>query len=173
MFLENMSKDITYYDEKIIELIGRLKNQVDLNMEIVCKEVESSIGEEKYLNVLKGRKLAVSYCLSTLNKIDLLTPIEESYRRKTLPTLIEKLKKMVDINLKVIDLEIDEEVDEEENYKTLTEDKLHLILKARDTAGVDTESVLRIINDLEKELNNEGEEVKVKKSWAKIAADSK
>lgn len=168
-----MSKETTYFEEKSIELITRLKSQVNKNMDIINREVESSIGEEKYLNVLKGRRLAVTYCLLTLNKIDDLTIEENSYRREMLPALIERLKDMVDINMKVIDIEIDEEPDDDGNYDSLTEDKFHLVLKARDTAGIDTEWVLRRINDLEDELNNKDEEVKVKKSWTKIAADSK
>ena len=168
-----MSEETTYFDDKIVELIDRLKSQVDKNMDVIDKEVESSIGEEKYINVLKGRRLAVSYCLSTLNKIDDLLPEEESYRKKTLPLLIERIKKMVDINLKVIDIEIDEETDEEGNSKTLSEDKFHLVLKARDTAAIDTEWVLRKINDLEKELNGTEDEIITKESWAKRAAKTK
>lgn len=166
-----MGEQITYYEEKLAELLLRLKSQVDKNMDIINREVESSIGEEKYLNVLKGRRLAVSYCLSTLNKIDELAPNEDSYRRQMLPVLIERLKEMVDINLTVIDIDIDEEPNEEGDYESLTEDKFHLVLKARDTAGVDTEWVLKRIADLENELNNtEEEQVKPRQSHAKRTA---
>lgn len=54
---------------------------------------------------------------------------------------------MVDITLSVIDIEI-----EDDSEESLTEDKYHFVLRARDIAGTDTEYVLKCIDNLENEL---------------------
>ena len=52
----------------------------------------------------------------------------------------------------------------------LSEDKFHQVLKARDTAAIDTEWALKTIDELERELQGK-EKQDVKKSWALAAAD--
>ena len=142
-----MSETKTYYETRLPDLIEKLKSQVTKNMNIINKEVESGIGEEKYINVLKGRRLAVGYCLTTLDKIAKLNADGLAYKNETLPILIERLKEMVDITLGVIDIEI-----EDDSEESLTEDKYHFVLRARDIAGTDTEYVLKCIDNLENEL---------------------
>ena len=51
MYWGYMSKVKTYYQTRLPDLIEKLKSQVDKNLEVINREVESSIGEEKYLNV--------------------------------------------------------------------------------------------------------------------------
>lgn len=72
----------TYYEQRLPDLIEKLKSQVTKNMNIINKEVESGIGEEKYINVLKGRRLAVGYCLTTLDKIANLNADGLAYKKK-------------------------------------------------------------------------------------------
>lgn len=88
-----------------------------------------------------------------------------SYYEQRLPDLIEKLKKMVDRNLEVIDKETDED---------LSSDKFYNVLKGRRQAAEDIKWCLKLIVELERELSgDELDEIKPKKSWAKIAAEVK
>jgi hypothetical protein len=167
-----MSEPLTYYEERLPDLIKSLKSQVNKNFEVISKEVESDLNSDRYVNVLKGKRLAAEYSLSRMREIDKLEQDlksgQEGYYKKKLPTLIENLKKMFDINLKVVDLDIDDEYDDDK----LTEDKYVNVLKARDTARVDNTWVLKLIDDLERELRGEDKAEK-KQSWARIAADRK
>lgn len=168
-------KKQTYYEKRLPELIQKLKSQVDKNMNVITLVVESGLGEEKYQNVLKGRRMACEHCLNTMKQIDSLEHelnpnrnIEESYYKEILPELIHRIKWMVDINLEVVDIEIKEETEDK-----LSEDKFHSVLKARETAGIDTEWALKKIDELERILHNKQEEKVLKKSWAKIAAEKR
>lgn len=163
------SEEQTYYKKRLPDLIEKLKSQVKKNMDVINREVESDIGEDKFLNVLKGRKLAVIYCLSTIEKILKLDNNKE-YRKNQIKKLVSRLKEMVDINMEVIDIDIEEADD---NYKVLTEDKYISVLKARDMAGEDTEWALNKIDALENELQGKEVEKEIKKSWAKVAAEKK
>ncbi len=85
-----------------------------------------------------------------------------SYYEERLPDLIQKLKKMVDRNLEVIDKETDED---------LSSDKFYNVLKGRRQAAEDISWCLKKIVELERELSGEDtEELKPKQSWAKRAA---
>lgn len=91
--------------------------------------------------------------------------VKTSYYEQRLPDLIQKLKNMVDKNMDVIDKETDDD---------LSSDKFFNVLKGRKQAAEDCSWAMRKIDELEKELSGEEtEEIKPKKSWAKIAASSK
>lgn len=166
-----MTEQETYYNEKIELLIDKLKSQVSKNMEVINREVETGIGEDKLVRVLQGRRLAVIHSIKTLDKIVEISDNDKAYKKEILPTLILKIKEMVDINLKVIDIDIDENADPDD-YKVLTEDKYINVVKARDMASDDVEFALKIILELENELNEKETEVVKKKSWAKVASES-
>ncbi len=83
-----------------------------------------------------------------------------SYYKERLPDLIERLKKMVDENLKIID---------QEATGDLTEDKMHNVLKGRKIAFEDSVWAMKKIEELEGELN--GEKKEKQKSYAKMAAE--
>ena len=68
----------------------------------------------------------------------------DSYYLEQLPTLIEKLKNMVERNYEIIDRPLDAE---------LSDDKLHTILKARRMAAEDADWGLKKIDELAKVLN--------------------
>ena len=65
-----MSEEKSYYKERLPDLIERLKTMVDNNMEVIDKKVEGDISEDKFFNVLKGRKMAAEDCVWALKKID-------------------------------------------------------------------------------------------------------
>ena len=178
--------DQSYYDKRLPDLIRRLKSQVMKNMDIINREVESQLGEDKFFNVLKGRRMAVEEVLHTMTRIDQLQ--KGTYRKDNLPLLIERLKEMYDITLEVVDMDIDaRELDEEAldhlddpgesmarafaKAGNLTEDKYHAVLKARRTAGDDAEWALKKIDELESELSGKEQTVERKKSWALRAAE--
>lgn len=198
-----MSEEQSYYKQRLPDLIKSLKSQVKKNMEIINREVERDLTSDKYFNVLKGRRMAAEYTLSTLHHIDKLEQDlkinkEESYFKEQLPFLIEHLKEMFEINLKVIDLDIDDEEFEDDlkdiigdditeifgkdiakrifkkiaPSDKLSEDKFHNVLKARDTARIDNEWVLKIIDDLENKLNDKEITKEKKQSWARRAANT-
>lgn len=60
----------SYYKEKLPELIDRLKKMVDNNMDVIDQKVEGDISEDKFFNVLKGRKQAADDCLWAMKRID-------------------------------------------------------------------------------------------------------
>lgn len=190
-----MSKQ-SYYRKRLPELIERTKNGVDKNLLVITLEVESQLGEEKYFNVLKGRRMAAEDCIDAMKQVEQLEneigiKSDEGYFRKKLPDIIQSMKQMYDLNLEVIDMEIDngdsddfelDHLGEDERAIAkamkkatgLTEDKYHAVLKARKTARTDAEWALKKIDELETLLTGEAKGKKEKKkSWSLIAAEEK
>lgn len=200
------SKKTSYRKEQLPNFIARLKSMVQRNFEIMVKPVDSVITEDKFFNILKGRKMAAEQSIWGMKKVDSsykeLDNLSEgelsSYYRENLPELIENLKEMFELNIEVVDIEIDKyegDYDILKSVKTdisemlgkeitdtilrnankdnsITEDKLHNVIKSRKVAAEDCEWALIKIEELESELNTKEEEV-IKKSWAKRAAQSK
>lgn len=73
----------------------------------------------------------------------------DSYYLEQLPTLIEKLKNMVERNYEIIDRKLDAE---------LKDDKLHTMLKARRMAAEDADWGLKKIDELTKLLNPDADD---------------
>lgn len=195
-----MSDEKTYYQERLPDLIDALKSQVKKNMDVINREVERDLSSDRYFNVLKGRRMGAEYAISGMREIDKLEKDvegkQESYYKSNLPLLIERLKEMYDINLKVVDLDIDDEdfgddlkglIEDDINeifgkdiakrlFKKigndkLSEDKFHNVLKARDAARIDCQWVLGKIDELENELK--GKDFKKDntiKSWELVGA---
>ncbi len=118
-----------------------------------------------------------------------------SYYRENLPELIINLKIMCDLNLEVIDIELNPH---EDDYNELlnaenelveiigkdltkqvlrsgkqisvTEDKLHNVIKSREQAAKDYDWGLTKITELQTELSKKEDDKSVKQSWAKRAA---
>ena len=156
----------TYSEEQLPILIERLKSMVHKNMDLINATILGDITEEKYYNVLRGRKMAVENTIWGVKEVVELETvldenIESNYYKETLPDLIEKIKGMVDENMKIVDTDIDD---------SITEDKNLNILKARKTASEDIRWAISKVDTLEKELNGVEEEIKKKESWAKRAA---
>lgn len=194
-----MSKPESYRKQQLPNYIDRLKNMVERNFEIMIKPVDSVITEDKFYNILKGRRMAAEQSIWGAKKVDScykeLDNLQESelssYYREILPQLIENLKAMFQLNLEVIDIELDHNEGDYENLKsvkgeisemlgkeitdailrnankdmTVTEDKLHNVIKSRKVAAEDSEWALEMIDQLESESNQKEEEV-VKQSHA-------
>lgn len=189
-----------YSKQRLPDLVKVLKSQVQKNMEVLNREVEADLSSDKYVNVLKGRRLAAEYSIKGMREIDkieqdLKIDKEQSYFKDHLPELIDSLKRAFDLNLLVVDIDIDEE-DFDDSLKHqigdqieeifgkdiakrlfkklgsdgLSEDKFHNVLKARDAASADNQWLLKKIDELEAALNDKAITVEKKKSWALEAA---
>lgn len=92
---------------------------------------------------------------------------KQSYYKKNLPNLIERLKNSISKIETIIDAEIED---------AITDDKLFNVLKAKRQASEDVIWTLKRIDELENELNGVEEEnisVSTKKSWTKKIAEEK
>lgn len=157
-----------YSIEKTPVLIERIKNMISKNMDLIDAPIVGDITEEKYFNVLKGRKIAAEDSIWAMIQIDQLEQavkmdVKTSCYKTMMPMLISKIKGMFDQNLDIIDTDIS---------KSITEDKYINVLKARRMASEYNQWALKTIDDLEDELNGVDKEQKPKqKSWAKVAAE--
>ena len=166
--LYKMSKFESYRKQQLPNFIEKLKSMVALNFEIMTEPIASDISKEKYYNIVKGRRTAAEQSIKGMKKVDIfykeLNNLDKtkisSYYKKNLPVLIDNLKQMFQLNLKVIDIKIDKEEGE-----WITEEKLYNLVKSRDMGAEDSDWTLTKIEELETELNNKEEEL-VKKSWA-------
>lgn len=194
---------MNYRKKQLPQYIDRLKSMVQRNYEIMIKPVDSVISEDKYHNIVKGRKMAAEQSIWGLKKVDAcykeLENLQEeemsSYYRENLPELIINLKIMCDLNLEVIDIELNPH---EDDYNELlnaenelveiigkdltkqvlrsgkqisvTEDKLHNVIKSREQAAKDYDWGLTKITELQTELSKKEDDKSVKQSWAKRAA---
>lgn len=194
------NKKLLYSEHRLPDLIKSLKSQVEKNMTVLNRPVEADLSSDKFVNVLKGRKLAAEYSIKGMNEIDKLeqqTGIakDKSYFKENLPILIDRLKEMFDLNLLVVDIDIDEE-DFDDNLKEqigdqieeifgmdiakrifkklgtngLSEDKFYNVIKARDMAAEDNQWLLKKIDELEAILHDKEQKKEKKKSWALEAA---
>lgn len=62
----------SYYRDNIPDLISDLKIAVQNNRQVITQEVKSDIGEDKYVNVLKSRRMAADDTIHFLKEIDRL-----------------------------------------------------------------------------------------------------
>lgn len=65
-------KKMSYYEEMLPNLIQKLKNMVEKNMEIIDQDTDEDISSDKFHAVLRGRKQAAEDCIWSAKKIDLL-----------------------------------------------------------------------------------------------------
>jgi len=61
---------ISYYDKRLPDLIEKLKNMVNKNLDIIDQDTDDDISSDKFYNVLKGRKQAAEDCTWAMRKID-------------------------------------------------------------------------------------------------------
>lgn len=115
-----MPKKMSYRKEQLPDYIEKLKSMVERNFEVMIKPVESVISEDKYYNIVKGRRMAAEQSIWGLKKVDAcykeLENLHEnelsSYYRESLPNLIENLKEMCLLNLEIIDIELNPHEDD-------------------------------------------------------------
>lgn len=81
-------KKESYYKQNLPNLIQRLKNSVDTISEIIDKDIEDDITDDKLFNVLKSKRQASEDVIWTLKRIDdlekELNDVEEEEDTKTL-----------------------------------------------------------------------------------------
>jgi hypothetical protein len=63
-------KKESYYKQNLPNLIQRLKNSVDTISEIIDKDIEDDITDDKLFNVLKSKRQASEDVIWTLKRID-------------------------------------------------------------------------------------------------------
>lgn len=110
----------SYRKQQLPNYIERLKNMVERNFEVMIKPVDSVISEDKYHNVVKGRRMAAEQSIWGMKKVDacykelenLQADELSSYYRENLPYLIDSLKDMCELNLEVIDIELNPHEDD-------------------------------------------------------------
>ena len=170
----------------------------------MIKVVEGAITEDKFFNVLKGRRLAAEENIWGMKEIDSMYKEREnlkedessSYYKENLPELIENLKTLFRLNLEVIDIDLDTHYDDfavissckedlsemfgpqivsailknANRNMTVTEDKLHNVVKSRKTAAQDSKWAMRKIDELIGESKSKGEPQKPK-SWSVKSAE--
>ncbi|SED10647.1 hypothetical protein SAMN04489761_4294 [Tenacibaculum sp. MAR_2009_124] len=197
-----MDKSHSYRKEKLPSYVRKLKSMVALNYEVMTKEVDNVISEDKYHNIVKGRRQAAEQSIWGMKEVDrcykemdnLSEDELSSYYKKELPELIERLKTMCDFNLEVIDIELNPHEDDynellsvEKELKemvgpdvtkavmragkniSVTEDRLHNVIKSRQMAAIDFDWGISKIDELETELHSKEEAGQIK-SWAKRTA---
>ena len=165
-----MEENKSFRKEQLPDFIGRLKNMVDRNYEIMVKPIENDIAVDKYYNIVKGRKAATEQSIKGLKKIDScykeldnLTENEfSSYYRKNIKILIQNLKDTYFLNLAIIDIKLDP--------NEITEDKMYNVVKSREMAYEDCDWIMTKIQELETVLHTKAEH-QTTQSWAKIAAE--
>lgn len=201
-----MEKQTSYRKEQLPKYIEKLKSMVERNFEIMIKPIESAITEDKFYNILKGRRMAAEQSIWGMKKVDACYKEYEnlqedevsSYYRENLQELIDNLKLMFDLNLEVIDIELEQYDDDYERLKSvksdigamlgkeiteailrnasrdksITEDKLHNVIKSRTVAAEDCDWILDSIEELESALSNKEQEV-IKQSHAKRLAQKR
>jgi hypothetical protein len=69
-----MSEDvkISYYRENLPDLISDLKTAVQNNRKVITQAVTGDLSEDKYVNVLKSRRMAAEDTIFFLKEIDKL-----------------------------------------------------------------------------------------------------
>ncbi|QRE03505.1 hypothetical protein [Flavobacterium psychrophilum] len=65
-----MTEKQSYYKENLLLLIKRLKATVTKTLEVVDKDIDDELSDDKYLNVLKARRQASEDVMWYLKRID-------------------------------------------------------------------------------------------------------
>lgn len=66
----NETKKQSYYKENLPLLIEKLKNSVENVLDIIDKEIDDEISDDKLFNVLKAKRQASEDVIWTLKRID-------------------------------------------------------------------------------------------------------
>jgi hypothetical protein len=84
-----MAEEKSYYKENLTLLIDKLKSAVTKTLEVVDKDIDDELSDDKYLNVLKARRQASEDVIWYLKRIDELenelNGVEESTPENTIP----------------------------------------------------------------------------------------
>jgi S-adenosylmethionine:tRNA-ribosyltransferase-isomerase (queuine synthetase) len=89
-----MSEEIrqSYYRDNLPDLINDLKEAVQNNRKVITQKVTGDLTEDKYVNVLKSRRMAADDTIHFLKEIDRLeaelngTELEEKTEKRLNPS---------------------------------------------------------------------------------------
>lgn len=65
-------REQSYYKENLPDLISDLKTAVQNNRKVITQDVTGDLSEDKYVNVLKSRRMAADDTIHFLKEIDRL-----------------------------------------------------------------------------------------------------
>lgn len=51
-------KEDTFYKDSLIEHVESLKKAIEMNTEVIRQDVDTNLPEDKYVNVIKSRRMA-------------------------------------------------------------------------------------------------------------------
>ncbi len=66
------NESVSYYRENLPDLIADLKVAVENNREVIKQAVTGDLSEDRYVNVLKARRMAAEDTIYFLRQIDIL-----------------------------------------------------------------------------------------------------
>jgi hypothetical protein len=93
--METGSIKSSYYMDNLPQLIQRLKNSVEKTLDVIDKDIDNELSDDKYLNVLKARRQASEDVIWTLKRIDELenelNGVDEDEESETKPTKTNRL----------------------------------------------------------------------------------
>lgn len=166
----------SYYKDTLPELIEQLREMVENNLEIVGRNIDPLLSDNKIKSALESRRIAAEDVIWACKEVDRMEfelqdideneqdqYLEQSFYRRIIPRLIKELKGMVDNNLGVVGKEI----------TGLTDDKLKQALSSRKIAAEDAVWASKNVDILEKDLTgkNKTNEVEQKvQNWTKRKA---
>jgi S-adenosylmethionine:tRNA-ribosyltransferase-isomerase (queuine synthetase) len=92
-------KKSSYYEENVPDLISDLKTAVTNNRKVITQDVTGELGEDKYVNVLKSRRMAADDTIHFLKEIDRLqneingVSVDENIKEKKSINPVSKFSK--------------------------------------------------------------------------------
>ena len=166
----------SYYKDTLPELISQLKDMVENNLEIVGRNIDPLLSDNKIKSALESRRISAEDVIWACKEVDRMEFelsgteedqqnefLEESYYRRIIPRLIKELKGMVENNLGIVGKEI----------IGLTDDKLKQALSSRKIAAEDSVWASKQVDTLEKDLtgkNKTTEAEQIVQNWTKRKA---
>lgn len=84
-----------YYKENLAKLIKRMENSIDQTLEVIDKEIDEKITDDKYINILKARKQAAEDVIWFMKRIgelkkELLGIVDEDESQVGTPSNLAK-----------------------------------------------------------------------------------
>lgn len=169
----------SFYKDSLPDVIEKLKEMIFNNLEIVSKNINPSLQDDKMKNALASRRIAVEDAIWAAKEVDgferELSGIDthdfdtsKSYFVSIIPFIIKELKGMVENNLEIIDKEID--------AGKITDDKLKNALASRKLAAEDVVWAAKEVDRLEHVMNGTTEEKSIDKgntNWTKRIASNR
>lgn len=168
----------SYYKDTLPEIIEKLKDMVENNLEIVGRNINPELPDNKLKNALESRRESGEDVIWACKEVDRMEfeyqgidedeqddYLETSYFRRIIPRLIKELKGMIENNLKVVGKAIKTDIGD---------DKMKASLSSRRLGAEDAVWASKQVDELERILigKSEAKEEFVAQSWTKRKASS-